>query len=224
MSKTILVVAAHPDDELLGAGGTLIKHRLAGDAVYALILGTGVMARSTGTPEYRSRLLAEAAAAHEVVGFTKVAYADFPDNEYDTVSLLKITQRVETELAKIKPDIIYTHHEFDLNIDHRLTFQAVLTASRPCNPDAPQALYTFETLSSTEWQSKSTRQFAPNKYVDISTVLLEKQKALACYTSEMRSYPHSRSLEGVKILAAWRGLEAGMAAAEAFCLIRERQA
>lgn len=221
MKKTILVIAAHPDDELLGAGGALIKHRLAGDSVHALILGAGVLSRVQGSAADRDTLRNESSAAHKVVGFSTATFGDFPDNEYDTISLLKITKYVEDGIRTVKPHVVYTHHEHDLNIDHRITFQAVLTASRPCNTDAPESLYTFETLSSTEWQSKGAHQFCPSTYVDVSEVLLEKQKALACYKSEMRQHPHSRSLEGVKILAQFRGLESGLALAEAFHLVRE---
>ena len=124
-------------------------------------------------------------------------------------------------LLKKNIDILYTHHEYDLNVDHRRTFEAVLTASRPCNAHAPLEIRTFETLSSTEWQSKDHKQFAPNIYVDIANTIEKKNKALQCYTSEMREYPHSRSFDGVRIQAQHRGLESGLKFVEAFRLIRK---
>lgn len=221
MNKKILVVAAHPDDELIGPGGTLIKHIQRGDVVYCLILGEGIMARDNADSTEVKMLHERARFAGKIIGFQEMTFADFPDNAFDTVSLLKIAKVVEGQLEKIKPDIVYTHHEYDLNVDHKLAFQAVLTACRPCNPDCPRELYTFETLSSTEWQSKNYQQFQPNLYVDISAVIEKKIKALQEYTSELRLYPHSRSVEGVRILAQYRGLESYIHFAEAFMLVRK---
>ena len=220
MKKIVLVVAAHPDDELLGAGGTLAKHAADGDEVYGLILGEGVMARSGANRNGISYLQKQAQTAAKIIGLKKIQFADFPDNAFDSVPLLKIVQKVEAVIAAVCPDIVFTHYEHDLNIDHRLPFQAVLTACRPMNPHCPRELYTFETLSSTEWQSKGHQLFAPDTYVDIAPTLEIKLKALQAYASELRPYPHSRSLEGVKILAEWRGLESHLAAAEAFRTIR----
>lgn len=221
MAQTILVVAAHPDDELLGVGGTVIKHVNQGDKVYALILGQGLLARSGTEKAGLSDLQRDARRAGAIVGFTDMWFLDFPDNCFDTRPLLDIVKAVEAKLDHVKPDMIYTHHEYDLNIDHRLTFQAVLTASRPCNNNGPQAIYSFETLSVTEWQSKDQKQFLPTRYVAIGSELAQKIKALACYTTEMRTYPHARSSEGVEILAKWRGLEVGLLAAEAFQVVRQ---
>ncbi len=218
--KKILVVAAHPDDELLGAGGTLIKHTISGDDVYCLILGEGVMSRKNSNKQDLKKLHNQTLASGEIIGFKEIFFSYFPDNSFDTVSLLSITKDVEKYLEKIKPDIIYTHHENDLNIDHRLTFQAVVTASRPCNKNCPREIYTFETLSSTEWQNKNNNKFSPNNYVDIKDTFNKKIEAIKKYSSELREYPHSRSLEGIKILAQFRGLEVGLFYAEAFCLIR----
>lgn len=216
----ILIVVAHPDDEILGAGGTLIKHAENGDEVYCLILGEGAMSRSKADKLTLEKLHAETRKAGEVVSFKEIFFADFPDNAFDTVSLLSIAKEVEKYLEKIKPEIIYTHHSHDLNIDHRLVFQAVLTASRPCNKNCPAEIYTFETLSSTEWQIKYEESFQPNVYIGIEGSIDKKIMALKKYTSEIRDYPHPRSCEGIKILAQYRGLESGLRYAEAFCLIR----
>lgn len=216
----ILVVAAHPDDELLGVGGTMISHVEKGDDVHVLILGQGMLSReNTGASEIES-LKACARAAGKIVGFKAMTFLEFPDNAFDTVAILDIAKAVEQKLAEFKPDIVYTHHEYDLNVDHRLTFQAVLTASRPCNVDAPREILTFETLSSTEWQSKDHKAFTPNVYKNIEGTIEKKIAALSKYTSEIRPYPHSRSVEGIRILAEYRGLESGLRRAEAFHLVR----
>jgi len=220
MSKNILIIAAHPDDELLGIGGTVIKHVEDGDKVFALILGEGAVSRDGSSIKDIKRLHQQTYAASKVVGFKEVFFCDFPDNSFDTVSLLAITKKVEFYLNKIAPQIVYTHFQNDLNIDHRRTFEAVLTACRPCNEKSPDELYTFETLSSTEWQTKNVLQFQPNSYVNIENFIDKKIKALGKYAVEMKKYPHSRSEEGIRILAQYRGLESGFKFAEAFCLIR----
>lgn len=221
MSKNILVVAAHPDDEILGIGGTLIKHHDQGDKVYCLILGQGIMSRKGASEKELEDLHKHSLSASSIIGFEKIFFSNFPDNSFDTVSLLSIAQEVEKYLAKIKPDVVYTHFENDLNIDHRLSFQAVITASRPCNDDSPKEIYSYETLSATEWQNKGSKIFSPNCYVDISNVMDRKIKAMAEYKNEVRKHPHSRSLEGIKILAQYRGLESGLEFAEALCLVRK---
>lgn len=223
MAKKVLVVVAHPDDEILGPAGTLIRHAQGGDELYCLILGEGVMARDSGTKDEQSYLQRDALRAAKLVGFKETHFSNFPDNAFDSVSLLSITKEVERGIARIKPQLIYTHHEYDLNIDHRITFQAVLTASRPCNSDSPSEILTFETLSSTEWQRKDMKAFQPNVYINIAETVEKKIEALQAYASEVRAYPHPRSPEGIRILAQYRGLESGLHYAEAFCLIRKIQ-
>lgn len=218
--KNILVVAAHPDDELLGAGATLAAHAKNGDRVHVLILGEGILSRDSGTSDGIQTLRKQSEEAGRIIGFTSQRFAAFPDNAFDTVSLLSIAKEIEKAIEEIKPDRIYTHHAFDLNVDHRLTFEAVLTACRPCNPLAPAEILTFETLSSTEWQSKQTEPFRPNVYVNVEKTLEQKIEAFKKYQSEIREYPHPRSPEGIRILAQYRGLEAGLKAAEAFHLER----
>ncbi len=221
MSDIALIIAAHPDDELLGVGGTVAKLTEEGVQAYCLILGQGALSRDAGTEKEAELLEKQAKEAGDIIGFKKIFFARFPDNAFDTVSLLQITKFVEKIIEEIKPQVVYTHHEYDLNIDHRLTFQAVLTACRPCNTFCPKELYTFETLSSTEWQSKDHKQFEPTVYTAISGTIEKKIQALSCYAGEMRNHPHSRSLEGVRILAKYRGLEAHLPYAEAFRLIRK---
>jgi len=220
-TNKILVVAAHPDDEILGVGATLVKHAEAGDAVYCLILGEGAMARVGASQKKLQNLKFQATEAGKVVGFKKIFFSGFPDNQFDSLPLLQISKEVEKYLEKIKPDVVYTHFDGDLNIDHQLTCQAVLTACRPCNENSPCEIYTFETLSSTEWQSKNKKLFNPTVYVDVEKVMDKKIEAFEKYNSEKRPYPHPRSPEGIKILAQYRGLESGLRLAEAFCLLRK---
>ncbi|MBU0546247.1 PIG-L family deacetylase [Patescibacteria group bacterium] len=219
-NRKVLVVAAHPDDELLGVAGTLSLHIERGDKVEVLILGQGALSRDKAGEAEIELLHEQALAAARIIGIQNVRFEYLPDNAFDTVGILVITKLVERVIAEVRPDILYTHHAHDLNVDHRLTFQAVTTACRPCSRNLPQEVYTFETLSSSEWQSKSEEPFRPNVYIDISSTLEKKVSALNEYKSEMRPYPHSRSLEGVRILAQYRGLEAGIKFAEAFHLER----
>jgi len=220
MNKRILVIVAHPDDEILGVGGTINKHVKDNDGVYCLILGEGEKSRGIGNfNEKIFELHNQAKKSGEIIGFKQIYFENLPDNEFDSVSLLKITKKIEEYINKIKPDIIYTHYENDLNIDHRLTFQGVITACRPCNNNCPKEIYCFETLSSTEWQLQS-KEFKPNVYINIENEIETKIQALRAYTSELRNYPHPRSEEGIKILAKYRGLECGKRYVEAFKLIR----
>ncbi|MFH2001412.1 MAG: PIG-L deacetylase family protein [Planctomycetota bacterium] len=218
--QNILVVAAHPDDELLGVAGTLALHVERGDDVKVLIIGQGALSRDEADAAEVELLRSQAQAAAHIIGIHGIRFDSLPDNEFDTVGVLSITKIVERVIAEVCPDVLYTHNAHDLNVDHRLTFQAVTTACRPCAQNAPSEIYTFETLSSTEWQSKSEEPFRPNVYVDISSTIEKKIAALNEYKSEMRLHPHSRSLEGVRILAQYRGLEAGVRFAEAFHLER----
>lgn len=222
MNKTILVVAAHPDDEILGVGATVAKHVAAGDIVYSLILGEGVASRDMEDLEKKRQLKAlqeQASKANKVLGVREVFFESTPDNAFDKLPLLEIIKLVEKHLARLKPHVIYTHWPHDLNIDHRLTFQSVITACRPYALSV-EAIYSFETLSTTECQ-RDGHVFAPNVYQDISPFLQKKLEALSHYTGEMRPYPHPRSNEGLIALATVRGYESNTSAAEAFQLIRE---
>ncbi|MEN9558549.1 MAG: hypothetical protein RL141_918 [Candidatus Parcubacteria bacterium] len=217
--KRFLVVAAHPDDEILGVGGTVARLTHEGWEGFCVILGEGAMARDGAGREEIDRLRACAQEAGRIVGYREVVFEAFPDNQFDTVSLLSITKAVEAALARINPSVVFTHHGQDLNIDHQRTFQAVLTASRPCHANAPQELLTFETVSATEWQEPSQR-FVPDTYKGIEAFLNIKQRALEAYASEMRAFPHPRSAAVIAALATVRGSECGLPAAEAFRTIR----
>jgi LmbE family N-acetylglucosaminyl deacetylase len=223
MSKTVLIVAAHPDDEVLGCGGTIRKLVKKGYSVYTLILGEGVTSRDpVRDRKKREREIEElkekAIKANKLLGVKEVFLYEFPDNRFDSVDLLDIIKTIERVKKEIQPDIIFTHSQHDLNIDHALTYKAVLTASRPVRGETVKEIYSFEVLSSSEWVYPP--KFSPNLYIDISDTIEDKIKAMSLYTSELRKYPHPRSLEGIRILAKKRGLEVGFYYAEAFEVVR----
>lgn len=214
MNKKILVIVAHRDDEVLGAGATIKKHSMENDEVSCLFLGDDELCRES------RNLNDEAQRSGRILGIKEIYFENLPDNKFDSIPLLEIIQKIEKYLEKIKPDIVYTHFENDLNIDHKKTFEAVVTACRPCNTNCPREIYCFEILSSTEWQL-TENIFLPNVFIDIKDTIEYKMQALKEYKSEIRNYPHPRSIEGVEILARYRGLECGKKYTEAFKLIRQ---
>ena len=222
MSHNVLVVAAHPDDEALGCGGTMAKHAENGDTVHALFLTHGVGARlNEAKSQHHIRISAsKVALAH--LGTANSTYYDLPDNQLDTVPMLTIVRMIEDIAQIVKPEIVYTHHNSDLNIDHRICNQAVITAFRPIPGQHVSAIYAFEVCSSTNWAFGSAiNSFQPNRYINITKQWAAKQLALEAYALEMRDFPHGRSLEAVEALARWRGTTVGVSAAEAFTVIRE---
>lgn len=225
MQKKILIVAAHPDDEVLGCGGTICRHVKNGDRVFVLILGEGVTSRrATRDPERDSRAIEALRAATRKacsrIGVKKVFAASFPDNRFDAVALLDIVKAIEKVKAETNPDVVYTHYEKDINVDHQRTFAATMVAFRPLPPARPLAIYSFEASSSTEY-SPSRSQFAPNVFVEIQPFMDRKLAALACYKQELRSYPHPRSPEAVRKNNELWGIKTGQGASEAFILIRD---
>jgi len=226
-AETILVVAAHPDDEVLGCGGTMARHAEAGDDVHLLILGEGVTARDirrdvAGRQRDLQRLNRAVETAADLLGVVKVHRASFPDNRFDSVDLLDVIKAVEQVFELVKPQRVYTHHAGDLNVDHRITHQAVVTAARPVPGGDVASVLAFEVPSSTDWQGAGSHvPFVPQVYVEITHTLKRKLKALAVYRSEMRPFPHARSLRALEALARVRGATVGVQAAEAFVLVRD---
>ena len=216
---TVLVIAAHPDDEILGCGATMARHAAAGDEVHVLIVGEGETSRGAGGDAVADRGAAAKAAA-KAVGAHAPRMLGLPDNRLDSLALLDIVQPIEKAIDAVRPDTVYTHHAGDLNIDHRIVHQATVTACRPLPGQRIRALYAFEVLSSTEWSGQVGPAFAPNCFVDVVDHMEQKLTALRCYDSEMRPFPHARSYEAVQALATLRGASAGLAAAEAFLVIR----
>lgn len=219
-TEPLAVIAAHPDDEVLGFGGAMARAAVAGSRVRILILATGAASRGGDAGAAIENLRDQARSAAEALGVPEPAFADFPDNRMDSVPLLDVVQRVEAFLSEAPVASVLTHHAGDLNVDHRIAAQAVLTACRPL-PGAPvRRILAGEVPSSSEWANEDDR-FVPTRYVDIESVLERKLAALACYEGEIRNFPHPRSIEAVRALAQWRGAEAGLPAVEAYRVVRE---
>lgn len=227
MLKKIAVIAAHPDDEVLGCGGTIARRVRAGGEVVSLIVAEGVTsrdgARDSATRASDIAQLREAArAANFTLGVRTVEFGGLPDNRLDSIDLLDVVKLVEAFIERHKPHIVFTHAAVDLNIDHEIVSRAVSTACRPLPTSQISSLLFFEIPSSTEWQTSTANGvFRPNWYEDIGQTLEVKLEALRHYASEMRPWPHPRSFEAVEALARWRGASVGLVAAEAFALGRE---
>jgi len=225
--KIILIIAAHPDDEVLGCGGSIAKWSNDGSDVNVIIMAEGSTSRdSKRNRENRkddlSHLAKSATEAGGVLGIKSVKLMEFPDNRMDSIDLLYVIKTIENYIEKIKPDVVVTHHSGDLNIDHQIVHKAVMTACRPQPGCTVKRILSFEVPSSTEWQSTTiNNSFIPNWFEDISDTLNLKLKALEAYKSEMREWPHARSIKAIEHLAKWRGATVGFEAAEAFMLIRE---
>lgn len=219
--QRVLVVAAHPDDEVLGCGGTLAKWRRQGAEVQVAFLADGVAARGGDAEAALQRRRAAALAANAALGLPEPWFGRFPDNRCDTVALLDMAQAVEALVARFSPDTVLTHHHGDLNIDHQRVQQAVFTACRPQRGHPVRTILCFEVPSSTEWQAPAPAlAFVPQWHEDITKTLDRKLEALQAYDEELRPWPHPRSLRAVEALARWRGTVVGCEAAEAFTLGR----
>lgn len=227
MSNRTLIIAAHPDDEVLGCGGAILKLTRAGAEVHLAFLADGIGARNPDPAQRQAELAqrrAAAEAAGRILGVASLNFDDLPDNRLDSIPLLDITQKVEALIDQYRPTSLFTHHAGDLNIDHRRTHQAVITACRPQRGHPVRTLLCFEQPSSTEWQPPgSGLAFTPHWFVDISATLEGKLAALEAYAAELRDWPHPRSRQGIEHLARWRGAGVGCDAAEAFMLARHLQ-
>lgn len=228
-NKRIMVVVAHPDDELLGLGGTLNKLIVDYNVLtHLVILGEGITSRS----DIRDVNLWEKELeihhsniykAQTAIGYHTLSLFDFPDNRFDSVDLLDLIKAVEKEKNEFIPSVIFTHHGGDLNIDHQRTFEAVMTSCRPMESEYVKTIITFETPSGTEWRaSTDPKHFVPNLFFQISEDNLEaKIKGMESYEFESRPFPHPRSPESLRIYAQRNGISVGVSLAEAFCLIRQ---
>jgi LmbE family N-acetylglucosaminyl deacetylase len=220
MCKTVLVVAAHADDEVLGCGGTIARNVAEGYTVHAVFLADGVSSRQGADAQELTKRLAATELARQVLGITTTTFLGLPDNRLDSLPLIEVVQQITRVIHQINPQIIYTHHYGDLNIDHRIAHQAVMTACRATPESSVREILTFEVMSSTEWGSVGLAPFLPNLFVDITAYMAIKVQALNAYVFEMRSAPHSRSLEHLNVLARHRGHSVGLTAAEAFMVMR----
>jgi len=225
MGREIAVVAAHPDDEVLGCGGTIARHAANGDRVRILILAEGATSRGQDGDgralalERVKALRIAGVQAAGLLGAESIEWAGFPDNRMDGVDLLDVVKRVEGFLGAREPEVVYTHNAGDMNIDHYITHRAVLTAMRPLPGARFRTVLQFEIASSTEWGATvASTPFVPQWFEDVSSTISAKLEALRAYDHEMRSWPHPRSMEGVAALARWRGATVGVHAAEAFML------
>ena len=222
----VLIVAAHPDDEVLGCGATIAKHAQNGDSVDILILAEGITSRDNKRNREKRRLDLSTLnqAAHnsaKILGATSLSIKDFPDNRMDSCNLLDVVKVIEQTIQFHQPEIIYTHHRGDLNIDHRRVHDATVTAARPVPNHTVRTLLFFEVPSITEWHSPNPSSFfTPNWFVNATDTLPLKIQALEAYNSEMYHWPHARSIKAVKHLARWRGASVGFEAAECFVLGR----
>ena len=223
----VLVVAAHPDDEVLGCGGTIACHADAGDQVQVLIVAEGATSRQkhrdrTEATQELSALGQAAQQASEILGAQGVELLDLPDNRLDSLDRLDLIKLIEERIALYQPQVVYVHHAGDVNVDHRRLHEAVVTACRPTPGQPVRRLLSYEVASSTEWQPPgSAPAFQPNWFVDISAQWERKRQALEAYAAEMRPWPHTRSIKALEHLARWRGAQVGVEAAEAFCLLRQ---
>jgi LmbE family N-acetylglucosaminyl deacetylase len=213
-TRRVLVVAAHPDDDILGAGGYIARLAAAGARVEVLLLSDGVTSREIQPQDVLQRQ-ASARSALTALGVHEPHLHHFPDNAMDSIPLLDIAKVVTASVESIEPDTLITHSLADLNIDHRITAEASLIAARP-QPGSPvRRLLQFEVPSATGWRP-SARTFDPRFFVDVSAFVEAKMSALRCYDQEMRPWPHARSYESVDALLRWRGASVGVEAAEAF--------
>jgi len=223
----IMVIAAHPDDEILGCGGSIANWSKKGHEVNTLILAEGATSRDDkrDTDKRKEDLLTLSSAANKackILGAKSVDFLNYPDNRLDSIDILDIIKKIEKKVAILQPDTIITHHAGDLNIDHQIVNQAVVTACRPLPTQTVRRILSFEIPSSTEWQSPTFGiPFIPNWFEDITNTLELKLEAIKIYGMELCEWPHPRSTEAIESLAKVRGSSVGVSAAEAFMLIRE---
>ncbi|MDR4946650.1 PIG-L deacetylase family protein [Neobacillus cucumis] len=214
MRNNVLVIAAHPDDELLGSGGTIKKLINNGYKVTTVIA-------AKGRKEEEHHMKPFMLKANGVLGIEEVIFIELPNLLLESVPLIDIIKKIEALIKQKDPVMIFTHHYGDLNRDHQVLFQAVLTAARPLPGKEPIEIICFETVSSSEWSPHTNdKEFKPNYFVDITDTIEDKLKSLQHYDVEMRPFPHPRSYEGVRSLAKVRGMTVGVDYAEAFEVIR----
>ena len=218
----ILIVVSHTDDEVLGLGGTIAKHKNDGDEIYAISMTNGTDARSQNDLKIIEQRNVSSNKASQILGFDWIKSCKFPDNAMDSVPLIEIVKQIEEAKTLVSPEIIYTHSSSDLNIDHRIVCKATLTAFRPQPKEFWKEIRAFEVPSATDYgHSSVTGSFNPNFFNNISETITLKIEGLKAYSQEMREYPHSRSFEGVINLAKYRGNQVGLEYAEAFEILRK---
>jgi N-acetylglucosamine malate deacetylase 1 len=219
-SERILIIASHPDDEVLGCGGVMARHAAAGDEVHVVVMTRGV--EELFGAELIARTREELAAAHSVIGVKTATFLDFPAPKLDMVPVHQLADALLGQLRKIQPDVLYIPHQGDLHSDHKATYWAALVAARPAGGTSPSRVLCYETLSETEWGAPTSAEaFVPTVFVNIAEYIPTKLRAMACYKTQLQAPPHPRSLKAIEALAVYRGAAASLAAAEAFVLVRE---
>ncbi len=222
MPIKVLVIAAHPDDETLGLGGTIASHSSKGDIVHVQIITDG---SSTQYPnraiEMIERKKGEAECAMRLLGVENIEFGELPDMRLDCTPHIVINRLIEEKVRDFEPEIIYTHHTGDLNMDHRMVARSTMVASRPSSNGPIREILAYEVPSSTEWNGPHvTDLFVPNRFVDISNFLELKMKAIDCYESELRDFPHPRCPEVIRNYDQANGNSMGMKYAERFMILR----
>ena len=223
IGNRILVISSHPDDELLGLGGTIKKMSESGREIDLVILGTGLSSRQSSKDNLNENdlisLRNNAIEASKILGYNSINFESLPDNRFDSIDLLDIVKIIENYIDKFKPQTVFSHFYDDLNIDHTISTRAVLTATRPIKGNCVKNVILYETPSSTEWNF--TASFRPNFFVDTSLHHKFKYKAMSQYTTEKRDFPHPRSEIALDSIATKWGTTIGTKYAEAFVIVRQ---
>lgn len=219
LGSRILVVCAHPDDEVFGLGGTLLLHSKNGSEIFVLIFSDGESSRNISKNIIEKRQN-QAREACKKIGIKKLKFLNYPDQKLDTIPLVELSKQIETVIQEFRPDVVFTHHFGDVNQDHTKVFEATLIATRPIPSINISKVICFEIPSSSEWGSYD-RKFNPNLFIDIENELNQKLNILNIYKNEIRKFPHPRSLKSIKSRAQVWGSQVGCKYAEAFFILRE---
>lgn len=221
MTKNILVLAPHPDDEVLGCGATMAKYASAGHKVFVLVATRG--SKKLYADDRIENVRNEALRAHKVLGVTETFFLDFPAPELDTIPLYQISGEFSKIIAKVNANILFLPHRGDIHNDHKVVFDAGLVAARPLQNCSVNEIYTYETVSETEWAMPlGSECFIPTVFENISDFFDKKLQAIECFNSQLREFPNPRSVNNLRALAYYRGATVGFDMAEAFCLIRSK--
>jgi LmbE family N-acetylglucosaminyl deacetylase len=215
----VLVVAAHPDDEVLGMGGTIAVHTDRGDVVRVLVVTDGSSTQYPGDAETRTRKEEEAMRAAAELGVEDYVHLDLPDMRLDTLAHVEVNRVVEEQVRGLGAQVVYTVQP-DVNLDHRVLFDSVAVATRPVPGQSVRRLLTYAPSSSTEWTPAAVNWFVPNWFVDVTATIERKIAAFAHYETERREFPHPRSERAIRSTAAHHGASSGCEYAEPFVLVR----
>lgn len=217
---TVLVIAPHRDDEVIGVGGTIAKHSAQGDTVYVCVVTHGV--EPICSREMDEKIKAECIKADQILGVKETIFLDFPAAMLETVSRHELNDALIKVVQNIKPDVVYIPHRGDMQLDHKMTVDAAMVALRPKYQHMVSTIYAYETLSETGWDvPNTTNEFIPTSYNEISEYLDLKIKAMSIFESQVAEFPNPRSVESIRALAIYRGTTVSLSAAEAFIVIRE---